>query len=160
MEHPSPSHILLPFLAHFLSAVAFWYLLHHFVFFFSFSVMLYFIHILYFITQYPLSIWSQHVRHLFVLSCTICCFLPSPNSSSLSNPPLPTHTTCLPPHFPHLLPSDLGQVVFANDVSVDSDLLVVPDGQVLPKGQCIWCQSSDNYSKVFGCQYEVFPRGI
>lgn len=43
-------------------------------------------------------------------------------------------------------PSDLGQMVPANDVSVDSDLLVVPDGQVLLHRRCSWYQSSGCYS--------------
>lgn len=95
-----------------------------FIFFFSFSVILYYFFILS-NSSLNMHLWSLHVQHLFVLSCTICCFLPSPNSSSLSKPPLPpshTHTPCLPPHFPHLLPSDLGQIVLANYVGVKSEI--------------------------------------
>lgn len=59
----------------------------------------YFIH-------HSVSTFSHNMwENLFVLSCTICCFLPLPNSSSLSTP---IHTPCLPPHFPHLLPLRLG----------------------------------------------------
>lgn len=73
------------------------------------------------------SWWARVQQPFFVLSCTICCFLPSPDSklTLLAAPP--------PRPLPHLLPSDLGQIVLANDIAVNSDLAVAP----LPHGcQC------------------------
>lgn len=125
--------------------VAFWCLLHHFTFFSSDTV--FYFHT--FNSSLNIHLWSLHVRHLFFLSCTICCFLPSPNSSSLSNLPLPhTHPAC-PLTSPTSSPSDLGQIVLANDVGVDSDLPVAPDGQALPHrtvhlvSKFRWLKSSD-----------------
>lgn len=84
--------------------VAFWCLLHHFTFFSSDTV--FYFHT--FNSSLNIHLWSLHVatpicsklHHLLLSAITQLKFT--------LQPPPPTHTPCLPPHFPHLLPLRLG----------------------------------------------------
>lgn len=103
--------------------------------------------------------WSVHVRHLFVLSCTICCFLPSPNSSSLSSPPSHTHTHPACPLTPPPPPLRLGSNSTCKwSLALILTFLLHQMGRLCHTGQCTWCQSSDDYSKVFGCQFSFLEN--
>lgn len=76
----------------------------------------------------PFCFKLHHLLLSAIAQFKLTLLLPTP-------PPSHTHIPLPAPSLPpHLFPSDLGQIVLANDIGVDSNFPVAPDGQALAHG--------------------------
>lgn len=101
-----------------------------------------------------LHLWSHCVQTpvCCTVSCTICCFLLSPNSSSLFTSPTtpPAHTSLPAPSLPP--PLRLGSNSTCKWwLALILTCLLYWMARLCHTAQCSWRHSSEIYSKVLGC---------